>query len=100
MAEEEKRKGGGKGSYYKSQERTVFVKVDDLDLDTPKGQDEMLKRMQILIATTNHNALDLKAFATLKDTVRVKTDLNVLRLFTIMKAQMDAWKAAKRAENT
>ncbi len=92
MAEEEKRKGGGKGSYYKSQERTVFVKVDDLDLDTPKGQDEMLKRMQILIATTNHNALDLKAFATLKDTVRVKTDLRVLMMFQELRKDLDELK--------
>ncbi len=87
-----KEESDGKGRHYKSQERTVFVKVDDLDLDTPKGQDEMLKRMQILIATTNHNALDLKAFATLKDTVRVKTDLRVLMMFQELRKDLDELK--------
>jgi hypothetical protein len=93
MAEEEDE--GGKGRHYKPQERTVFVDLTGIDLNTPTGQDEMLKRMQILIATKNHNALDLKAFGTLKDTVRIKTDLNVLKLFTEMKAEMEAWRAAQ-----
>ena len=97
MAEEKEE--GGICRHYKPQERTLFVDIEGLDLNTPEGQNEMLKRMQILIATTNHNALDLKAFATLKDTVRVKTDLNVLRLFTLMKEEMDAWKAAQIAKN-
>ena len=97
MAEEEDE--GGKGRHYKPQERTLFLDIEGLDLNTPEGQDEMLKRLQILIATTNHNALDLKAFATLKDTVRIKTDLNVLRLFTQMKKKMDEWETAQIAKN-
>lgn len=76
----------------RAESRSCWVPVDDLDLKTVEGQDKMLERMQIIIASQPHNFLDLRAFALLKDTVKTKTDLNVLRLFTDMKKQMDEWK--------
>lgn len=83
----------------REQHRTLFVTIDDLDLNTPKGQDEMLKRMQTLLATKDHNNLDLNAFKILQATVKTKTDLNVLRLFTEMKKEMDEWRARQKTEN-
>lgn len=96
MAEEED-EGSGKGRHYKAQKRSLFIPLEGLDLNTPEGQNEMLKRMQELLATTNHNALDLRAFAILKDTVKIKTDLNVLRLFTEMRKRMDELEASRKA---
>ena len=72
--------------------RTLFIQVDDLDLDTPEGQDIMLKRMQILLATQSHNALDLNSFKILKDSVKVKTDLQTLMMFQKLRAEFDAFK--------
>jgi len=82
------------------QHRTLFVPIEDLNLNTPEGQDELLKRMQTLLATHDHNGLDLNAFKILQATVKTKTDLNVLRLFTEMKKEMDEWKAKQKTENT
>lgn len=96
MAEQPKPRGKPREPLH----RTLFVPIDDLNLNTPEGQDEMLKRMQTLLATHDHNALDLNAFKILKDTVKTKTDLNVLRLFTLMKKEMDEWKARQKTENT
>ena len=79
--------------------RTLFVKTDDLKLDTYEGQNEMLRRMQELVATTDHNNLDIEALKLLKDTVKVKTDLNVLKLFTQLKKEMDEWKSRQKEEN-
>ena len=76
--------------------RTLFIKVDDLDLDTPEGQDIMLKRMQILLATEDHNALDLNAFKILKDSVKVKTDLNVWKAFAQMQKSMKEWEETRK----
>jgi hypothetical protein len=80
----------------REQHRTLFVQIDDLNLNTPKGQDEMLERMQTLLATHDHNGLDLNAFKILQATVKTKTDLNVLRLFTEMRKEMDEWRARQK----
>jgi hypothetical protein len=77
--------------------RSLFVQVDDIDLNTADGQDELLRRIQVLLATKDHNNLDLRAFTTLKDTVKAKTDLNVLRMFKAMAARLDALEAHQRA---
>ena len=53
----------------KAQSRTLFIPIEDLDLNTPEGQDELLRRMEVLLATKDHNNLDLRAFTALKDTV-------------------------------
>ena len=79
--------------------RTLFVPIDDLDLNSPDGQNEMLKRMQTLLATQNHNALDLNAFKILKDSIKVKTDLNVWMAFNRMQKMFDEWKARQKTEN-
>lgn len=72
--------------------RTLFIAIDDLDLNTPEGENEMLNRLQTLLATKDHNALDLNAFKILKDSVKVKTDLNVWRLFNDMQKTMATWR--------
>jgi hypothetical protein len=70
------------------QHRTLFIPIEDLDLNTVDGQNEMLKRAQTLLATKDHNNLDLNAFKILKDTVKVKTDLNVLRAVEEIRKEM------------
>ncbi len=91
MALEEEEEGGRKTKGEKGMplRRTLFLDVSDLNLDTPEGQDIMLKRMQVLLATSDHNALDLNAFKILKDSVRVKTDLRVLIMFQQLRKEMD-----------
>jgi hypothetical protein len=79
----------------KAQSRTLFVPIEDLDLNTPEGQDELLRRMEVLLATENHNNLDLRAFTALKDTIKAKTDLNVLKLFTAMRRELDEFKSKR-----
>lgn len=75
--------------------RTLFINIEDLDLNTPEGQNEMLRRMQQLLSTKDHNALDLNAFKILKDSVKVKTDLNVWLLFNKMQKDMQDWREAQ-----
>ena len=75
--------------------RSLFINIEDITLDTPEGQNEMLRRMQLLLSTKDHNALDLNAFKILKDSVKIKTDLNVWILFNRMQKDMQEWKEAQ-----
>jgi len=75
--------------------RTMFIDLSGLDLDTAEGQNELIKRAQILLATTDHNTLDLAAFKILKESVKVKTDLNVWMQFNEMRKTLDEWKEAQ-----
>lgn len=72
--------------------RTLFIKIDDINLDTAEGQNELIKRCQVLLATTDHNTLDLAAFKILKESVKVKTDLNVWFEVEKMRKTIDQWK--------
>jgi hypothetical protein len=75
--------------------RTLFIDLVGIDLDTPEGQNELIKKCQILLATTDHNTLDLAAFKILKESVKVKTDLNVWMQFTQMKKAFDEWRESQ-----
>lgn len=83
----------GKGQGHKpAMHRTLFIKIDDIDLNTPEGQNELLRRAQVLLATTDHNTLDLQAFKILKESVKVKTDLNVWYEVEQMKKTIQQWR--------
>lgn len=72
--------------------RTLFITVDDLNLDTPEGQNELIRRCQVLLATKDHNTLDLAAFKILKESVKVKTDINIWFEVEKMKKSMEEWR--------
>lgn len=74
--------------------RTFFLKVDDLKLDTYEGQNEMLRRIEVAFATTDLNQIDMKALRELKETVKIKTDLDVLKMFQTLKDEIE--KAKKK----
>ena len=76
--------------------RTFVINIEGLDLNTPEGQNELIRRGQIEIATNqNLNTLDLQAFKILKESVKVKTDLNVWMQFNKMSEILDEWKEAQ-----
>jgi hypothetical protein len=76
--------------------RTFVIDIAGLDLNTPEGQNELIKRGQIEIATNKDiNTLDLAAFKILKESVKVKTDLNVWMQFNQMRAMLDEWREAQ-----
>jgi hypothetical protein len=78
--------------------RSLFIPIDDLDLKTADGQDELLRRIQVYLATKDHNNLDLRALTALKDTVKVKTDLSVLRMYQAMQNEFKKWKEAQQTK--
>jgi hypothetical protein len=76
--------------------RTFVINIEGLDLNTPEGQNELIRRGQIEIASNqNLNTLDLQAFKILKESVKVKTDLNVWMQFNKMSEILDEWKEAQ-----
>ena len=75
--------------------RTLFIDITDLDLNAVEGQNELLRRAQVLLATKDHNTLDLAAFKILKESVKVKTDINVWFEVEKMKKTMAEWKEAQ-----
>jgi hypothetical protein len=76
--------------------RTLFIPIEDLQLDTVEGQNELLRRAQVLLATKDHNNLDLQAFKILKDTVKIKTDLNVWFKVEEMRKELTEFKAHQK----
>jgi len=57
--------------------RSYTLNIDGLDLNSVEGQSELLLRTQMALATAQINSLDLKALIALKDTVKIKKDLEV-----------------------
>lgn len=96
MSDEEGKDNEGGGRKYKAG-RTLFIPIEDIDLKTADGQDELLRRIQVKLATENHNNLDLRALTTLKDTVKIKTDLSVLRMFQDLQRKFKEFESKNRA---
>lgn len=88
--------GKEKVGHKPAMKRTFVIDIAGLDLNTPEGQNELLRRGQIEIATNRDlNTLDLNAFKILKESVKVKTDLNVWMEFNKMKEMLDEWREAQ-----
>jgi hypothetical protein len=77
-------------------ERTVYIKIDDLDLNTPEGQNLLLIRVQTALATENLNPLDVKILVSLKDMIKTKSNLDVVRMLQNIKKELDEMKALKK----
>jgi hypothetical protein len=76
--------------------RTVYIKIDDLDLNTPEGQNLLLIRVQTALATENLNPLDVKILVSLKDMIKTKSNLDVVRMLQNIKKELDEMKALKK----
>jgi hypothetical protein len=50
----------------------------------------------VKLATTNHNNRDLRAMTALKDTVKIKTDLSVLRMFQELQRKFKEFEARNK----
>ena len=93
-----RRSGSGSGSRQPRRQpsRSYTVPIRDLDLTTVEGQEKLIIRCQEALAEASLNALDLKIIVALKDSIKIKKDIDTLKMYVELKTEIEKLKEEKR----
>ena len=61
-------------------QRTFFINIDNINLDSIEGQNKLLLECQKALATQPLNVADRQAIKSLMDSMKVKKDIDTLRV--------------------
>jgi hypothetical protein len=74
--------------------RSIVIPIDDLNLDTPEGQAELLRRCQTALAQApNLTVKDLQIINALKSTIKVKSDVEIWKAITKLQEEIEKLKS-------
>lgn len=91
-----RRRSGSRGTPRRQPARSYTVPIADLDLTTVEGQEKLIIRCQEALAGASLNALDLKIIIALKDSVKIKKDIDTLKMYVELKTDIEKLKEEKR----
>ena len=91
-----RRSGSGSRQPRRQPSRSYTVPIRDLDLTTVEGQEKLIIRCQEALAEASLNALDLKIIVALKDSIKIKKDIDTLKMYVELKTEIEKLKEEKR----